>query len=71
MPKGTISQDAPNTRLQLAAFGARDRGFFEVILCSAPWRQLKRNTLDGELEMLFASTKLQKDGIMLRLPARQ
>ena len=35
----------PNRRLQLTAFGARDRGFFEVVLCSAPRRQLKRNTL--------------------------
>src|SRR4051794_851038 len=34
---------APNTRLQLTAFGARDRGFFEVIVCCAPRRQLKRN----------------------------
>jgi len=31
--------------LQLTAFGARDRAFFEVILESAPRRQLKRNTL--------------------------
>ncbi len=37
----------PNRRLQLTAFGARDRGFFEVVLCSAPRRQLKRNTLGG------------------------
>jgi hypothetical protein len=33
--------------LQLTAFGARDRGFFEVILWSAPRRQLKRRPLDG------------------------
>jgi len=26
----------PNRRLQLTAFGARDRYFFEVILCRAP-----------------------------------
>jgi hypothetical protein len=31
--------------LQLTAFGARDRAFFEVILCRAPWRQLKRRPL--------------------------
>jgi len=37
----------PNRRLQLTAFGARDRGFFEIILCRAPRRQLKRSTLDG------------------------
>jgi len=36
-----------NRRLQLTAFGARDRGFFDVILCRAPRRQLKRNTLGG------------------------
>ncbi len=35
----------PNRRLQLTAFGARDRAFFEVVLCGAPRRQLKRNTL--------------------------
>jgi len=33
--------------LQLTAFGARDRGFFEVIWCCAPRRQLKRKTLGG------------------------
>ncbi len=32
-------------RLQLTAFGARDRGFFEAVLWSAPRRQLKRKTL--------------------------
>jgi len=31
--------------LQLTAFGARDRAFFEISLRRAPWRQLKRNTL--------------------------
>jgi len=36
-----------NPRLQLTAFGARDRAFFEIILCRAPRRQLKRSTLDG------------------------
>jgi len=35
-------------RLQLTAFGARDRWFFEVILCRAPCRQLKRSTLGGK-----------------------
>jgi hypothetical protein len=30
--------------LQLTAFGARDRGFFEVIVCRAPQRQLKRKS---------------------------
>ncbi len=39
----------PNRRLQLTAFGARDRAFFEAILWSAPRRQLKRNPL-GRLE---------------------
>jgi len=38
---------APNTRLQLTAFGARDRSYFNAFLCRAPRRQLKRNTLDG------------------------
>ena len=37
----------PNRRLQLTAFGARDRCFFDVVLCRAPRRQLKRNTLGG------------------------
>jgi len=32
--------------LQLTAFGARDRAYFDGILWSAPRRQLKRNTLD-------------------------
>src|SRR6266511_908622 len=36
-----------NRRLQLTAFGARDRCYFEAILCSAPRRQLKRRPLDG------------------------
>jgi hypothetical protein len=36
-----------NRRLQLTAFGARDRAFFEAVSWSAPRRQLKRNTLDG------------------------
>src|SRR6266508_1742364 len=36
-----------NRRLQLTAFGARDRAFFEISLRRAPWRQLKRNTLGG------------------------
>jgi hypothetical protein len=38
--------------LQLTAFGARDHGFFEVILSSAPWRQLKRRALDGSSALL-------------------
>jgi hypothetical protein len=29
----------PNTRLQLTAFGARDRAYFEVIWCRAPRRR--------------------------------
>jgi hypothetical protein len=33
----------PNKRLQLTAFGARDRVHFEAIVCRAPRRQLKRN----------------------------
>ena len=33
--------------MQPTAFGARDRGFFEVILCSAPQRRLMGNPLDG------------------------
>jgi hypothetical protein len=37
-------------RLQLTAFGARDRAFFEVIWWSAPRRQLKRNTLARAIE---------------------
>jgi len=36
-----------NKRLQLIAFGARDRGFFEVTRRGAPRRQLKRSTLGG------------------------
>jgi hypothetical protein len=32
---------------QYRIFGARDPGFFETILESAPRRQLKRNTLGG------------------------
>src|SRR6266511_2530200 len=43
----------PNRRLQLTAFGARDRAFFDVVLCRAPRRQLKRNTLDGALSHLI------------------
>ncbi len=38
----TASRDG---RLQLIAFGARDRAFFEAILESAPRRQLKRRAL--------------------------
>src|SRR6266540_3841357 len=34
-----------NRRLQLTAFGARDRRFFEALLCRAPRRQLKRRPL--------------------------
>jgi len=54
---GLISKDdtgrlPPNKRLQLTAFGARDRCYFEAILCRAPWRQLKRRPL----------------GLLLRLP---
>jgi len=41
-PDGAVP---PNRRLQLTAFGARDRAFFEVILESAPRRQLKRRPL--------------------------
>jgi len=37
-------REPPNRRLQLTAFGARDRGFFEGSLCRAPRRQLKRST---------------------------
>ena len=37
----------PNTRLQLTAFGVRDRGFFEVVVCSAPRRQRTRQALGG------------------------
>jgi hypothetical protein len=36
-----------NRRLQLTAFGARDRGYFEGTLCHAPRRQLKRSTFGG------------------------
>src|SRR6266496_654289 len=36
----------PNRRLQLTAFGARDRAFFDSF-CGAPRRQLKRRTLGG------------------------
>src|SRR6266511_6135691 len=46
-PRGTVAQDAPNRRLQLTAFGARDRAFFEGVLWSAPRRQLKRSTFGG------------------------
>jgi len=35
--------------LQLTAFGARDRAFFEVSLCGAPRRQLKRESLNEAL----------------------
>jgi len=34
------THERPNPALQLTAFGARDRSYFEVIPCSAPWRQL-------------------------------
>jgi hypothetical protein len=37
----------PNPALQLTAFGARDRGFLNVILCHAPWPQLNANPLGG------------------------
>jgi len=36
-----------NRRLQLTAFGARDRCFFEGILGRAPRRQLKRRAFGG------------------------
>jgi len=42
----------PNRRLQLTAVGARDRGFFEVILCRAPRRQLKRKPLGRTITAL-------------------
>jgi len=42
-----LTASPPNRRLQLTAFGARDRAFFEVMWWSAPRRQLKRSTLDG------------------------
>src|SRR6266545_1854468 len=35
----------PNRRLQLTAFGARDRWHFSALLCGAPRRQLKRKAL--------------------------
>ena len=34
------------------AFGARDRGYFGVILCGAPWRRLMRNPLGRFLPLL-------------------
>ena len=46
----------PNRRLQLTAFGARDRWFFDAFLCSAPRRQLKRSTLDGAPSTIFQGT---------------
>jgi hypothetical protein len=39
--------------MQLTAFGARDRGFFEVILRSAPRRQLKRSTLGRAIKAVL------------------
>jgi len=44
-----VDDPPPNRRLQLTAFGARDRWFFEIILCSAPRRQLKRVPFGGLL----------------------
>jgi len=41
--------------LQLTAFGAQDRCFFDAVLCRAPWRQLKRSTLGGNLLNIIAN----------------
>jgi len=42
-------------RLQLTAFGAQDRGYFEVILCGAPRRQLKRGPLGGSFILALST----------------
>jgi len=39
----------PNTPMQLTAFGARDRWFFDRILCCAPRPQLMGNPLGRTL----------------------
>jgi hypothetical protein len=36
-----------NTRMHPTAFGARDRRFFEVVLCRVPRRRVMRNPLGG------------------------
>jgi len=50
--------------MQPTAFGARDRCYFEVIVCRAPRRQLKRKTLGG-LETDLSSRVLRPDGELL------
>jgi len=34
--RSNLFEVRPNKRLQLTAFGARDRAFFEALLCRAP-----------------------------------
>jgi hypothetical protein len=46
---------APNKRLQLTAFGAQDRCFFDALLCCAPRRQLNRNAFGGRPLTLTSS----------------
>jgi hypothetical protein len=46
--------------LQLTAFGARDRCFFEGILRGAPRRQLKRSTFGGFGELKIDLVRLDK-----------
>ncbi len=60
-----------NRRLQLTAFGARDRCFFDTFH-GAPRRQLKRSTFGGSHSHLYPSstwfdsqpTKLYRVGIV-------
>jgi len=53
--RSNLFEVRPNKRLQLTAFGARDRAFFEALLCRAPRRQLKRNTLGAGHQCLCLS----------------
>src|SRR6266540_6026554 len=45
-----------NRRLQLTAFGARDRCYFSAIWWSAPRQQLKRNTLGQKPDHAYEPT---------------
>jgi len=42
-----MGQWRPNRRLQLTAFGARDRAVFDAISCSASRRRLMRKPFGG------------------------
>jgi hypothetical protein len=55
-----ISTQLPPNGLpfQPTAFGARDRAFFDSVLCSAPWPQLNGNPLGGTHAILLENLAL-------------